>query len=144
MADPTGPDVDWPDVHDVLITYLGATLPAGVVVDTEKPAVIPAEGAVRVLRVGGRDDGITDYPRVEVACYHGGGFDACRALGERCRQLLLAIGGHGVPDVPGHTKPVLVDRCRTDTPPEPVPYDNPDTERWVGFFQLELRRPRRA
>lgn len=138
---PVVPDVDFPDVHDVLITYLEGEL-AGPLVDTEKPEQIPADGAVRVLRVGGRDDTITDYPRVEIACY-AHTFDEARHLGERCRQYLLVLGGQGVYGVPGHDRPVLVDRCRTDTPPEPVPYDNPDVDRHVGYYRLELRRPRR-
>jgi hypothetical protein len=133
-------DVDFPDVHDVLITYLRQRI-TDAAVDTVFPEKITGP-VLRVLRIGGTDNGTTDFPRVEVTAAHRT-FDEARKLGERARQELLVLSGRAVDDVPGHDGPVLIDSCRTDTPPEPVPYDNPDVDRHPAVYVLALRRPRR-
>lgn len=140
MADPAGPDLPWPDVHDVLIHYLTDNLD-DTTVDTSTPKHIGGP-AVRVLRVGGRDDGLTDFPRVEIAAYDRS-FDDARQLGEQIRQLILDLPGKRVLVPGGPTRGVLVDSAKTDTPPEPIPYDDPQTERAVAYYRLAFRRPSR-
>lgn len=124
-------DVGWPDVEELLMAYLEQVAPT----DTVTPEQMTSK-AIRVLRVGGSDDGVTDSPRVEVACFAPTRNEA-REMGEQCRQLLLVLGGQAVRIDGRH---VLVDSCRTDTPPEPVPYDNPDVDRAVAYYRLGLRR----
>lgn len=123
--------VGWPDVEELLMAYLAELAPT----DTVTPAQITGK-VIRVSRVGGSDDGVTDFPRVEVACYALTRNDA-HQLGEQSRQRMLVLGGQAV-DVNGRA--VLVDFCRTDTPPEPVPYDNPDVDRSLAYYRLGLRR----
>lgn len=129
------PDVGFPDVEELLIAYLEQVAPT----DTVFPEEISGK-VIRIRRVGGSDDGITDRPRVQVSCAAPTRNEA-RAMAEQCRQLLLVLGGQAV-EVPGLARPVPVDSCRTDTPPEPTPYDNPDVDRADAFYRLGLRRPR--
>ncbi|MEV6906741.1 hypothetical protein [Amycolatopsis sp. NPDC051071] len=86
-------------------------------------------------RVGGSDDGITDYPRMEIACYDKDRAQAWQ-LAEQCRQLVLGsvktrVGG------------VLVDNARTDNPPTQVPYSTSENVRRVqSFYRMTWRRTR--
>ena len=107
--------------------------------DTETPDA-EIEVGIRINRVGGTDDGITDYPRVEVSCF-APSYDEVHTLSETVRDRMLALGGEAF--VVGGQR-VTVDFCRTDTPPEGVPYDNPDRDRATGWYQLGLMRPRPA
>lgn len=93
---------------------------------------------IRINRVGGTDDGITDYPRVEISCYAPTRNEA-QQLAERVRRRMLALGGEAFV-VDGQK--VTIDFCRTDTPPEGVPYDNPDRDRVVSWYLLGLMPPR--
>ncbi len=136
------PDLDFPSIELVLMAYLTGAL--GVPADTAPPdpdRADPDSPVFEVRRVGGTDDGITDYPRVEVKT-HAGSRPAAQALGERARQHLLVLGGRAVA-VPEYTGPVLVDSCRTDTPPERLPTMNPDADVDVAYYRVALRRPRR-
>ncbi|GAB2907048.1 hypothetical protein GCM10027047_01660 [Rhodococcus aerolatus] len=127
------PAPPWPDVEMVLITYLGEQ--TGQFVDTEH-----AEGTgIVVARVGGEDDRITDYPRVQLDFY-GPDRDTVHRLSEQVRQLMLVLPGQVV-ELPDGGRAVI-DSCVTDVPPEALPYDNPDRRRAAAFYQLGLRRPR--
>lgn len=130
----------YPDVEDVLMAYLA---PLGYDVDT----VVPPDGTegIEVVRIGGTDDGITDYPRVEVSCY-ANNRARVKAMAEDVRQALQndVIRGAEVNyvDEDGYHWHVQVDRCDTDTPPETVGYKNPERRRRPAFYRLALRRPR--
>lgn len=106
--------------------------------DTVTPEKITSP-VIRVLRVGGSDNGITDMPRVEVSCYAATRNQA-REMSEQCRQIILANKGRSVSMPDGSS--VLLDNARTDTPPQQVPYDNPDLTRAQAYYRFALRRPR--
>ena len=97
---------------------------------------------------GPPDDGLTDYPRVRVICYHDDYAEAER-MAERVRQAHQWIdnGRHAVvmandadPDLAG--KRVLFDTARGDVPPENEAYPNPDRVQVVSYYRYALRRPR--
>ena len=67
----------------------------------------------RVQRIGGSDDGVSDYPCIEVAAY-GSDRQQAWALAEQCRQVILASPRTVVGSQ-------LVDRARTDTPHSKCP-----------------------
>lgn len=119
-----------PDAETVLMALLEPLAPTA----TATPAgLVPP--LILVQRVGGSDDGITDYPRMEIACY---GKDRVLAwqLAEQNRQLVLGsartrVGG------------VLVENARTDNPPTQVPYaTTEDVRRVMGYYRLSWRRTR--
>lgn len=94
---------------------------------------------VRVLRVGGSDDRISDFPRVEVRCFAATRNEA-REMSEQCRQLILASSATSV--VLDDGTAVFIDRARTDTPPQAAPFANPDIDSTVAYYRFALRRPR--
>jgi hypothetical protein len=118
----------FPDAETVVMTLLESVAPTV----TATPADLTPP-LIRVQRVGGSDDGITDRPRVEVACY---GSDRAGAwqLAEQCRQLVL---GSTRTRVAG----VLIDAARTANPPTQVPYaTTEDVRRVVAYFHFSWRR----
>lgn len=120
----------WPDAETVVMAML--TPIARTVTSTPNPMPTPI---IRVQRVGGSDDRITDFPRIEVACF---GENRAQAwdLAEQCRQTILASRA----TVVGGT---LVDNATTDTPAQQIPYDDPDVRRVVAYYRLAWRRPRK-
>ena len=138
MAVVQGPLAPFPNISKVLISYLEGT--AGVpYVDTALPPdEVPL--AVQVARVGGDDDGLTDYPRVEVRTY-APTWEEAEEMAESIRQWLLVLGGEGVEYAPGQV--AVVDFCRTDGPPEDSPYDNPDRVMVPAWYRFGLMRPSR-
>ncbi|APE09705.1 hypothetical protein BO226_11230 [Rhodococcus sp. 2G] len=98
------------------------------------------EIGIRVNRVGGTDDGITDYPRFEISCF-APSYDEVNDLSETVRDRMLALGGE-VFVLDGRR--VTIDFCRTDVPPESTPYENPDRIRKTAWYQAGLMRPRPA
>lgn len=125
----------YPNVEDVLMAYLAAVAET----DTEPPV----EGGIgiQINRVGGSDDGITDYPRVMITCHHSDPRQAS-LLARQVQNRLGRIAGVPIP-VEGEPKPVCVDFCRTDTPPESEPYEHPEQRREVAYYLLGLQKPRR-
>lgn len=126
----------YPNVEDVLMAFLADIEET----DTEPPIEDDGIG-IQINRVGGSDDGITDYPRVSVTCHHPDPRGASN-LARRVQQRMLNISGREIV-VDGEPKPVCVDFCRTDTPPEAEPYENPEARREIAYYLLGLQRPRR-
>jgi hypothetical protein len=126
----------FPDAEAVVMTLL-ATIP-GVTAVTATPPQITGP-VVQVNRVGGADDLITDYPRVQVALFYPvaapGDTDAAWALAQQITQLVLAARCTTVAGA-------LVDQAVTVTPVQQVPNDNPNVRRIVAVYQLAFRRPR--
>jgi hypothetical protein len=122
----------FPDAETIVMDLLTQVAPTV----TATPADVTPP-LIRVHRVGGSDDGITDFPRMEIACY---GTDRPQAwqLAEQCRQVIL---GSYATEVDG----VLIDSARTDNPPTQVPYaTTEDTRRVLAYFRFAWRRPRSA
>lgn len=120
----------FPDAETVVMALLESVAPT--VTATPAELVPPL---IRINRVGGSDNGLTDNPRVEIACY---GTDRGHAwqLAEECRRVVLASPRSVVDGV-------LIDSARTDNPPTQVPYPtSTDVRRVVAYFRLAWRRAR--
>jgi hypothetical protein len=127
----------FPDAEDVVMALLESLATT----TTSTPVTLEDDGPViKVTRVGGTDDGITDRPLVEVACF-ATTYEAARQLGRQVLVTTLASVNTKVvtPDYPGG---VLVDVAETASSPQRVPYDNPDLQRKIGTFRFAWRRPR--
>lgn len=93
---------------------------------------------IQVERIGGQDDGLTDFPSMKINCF---GVDRPMAwnLAEQCRQVILsAIRTSYVLD----GKTVLIDNAKTTTPAEQLQDINIDFRLVVATYELSLRRPR--
>jgi hypothetical protein len=126
----------WPDAEKTVMALLAPV--ARTVTSTPSPLNPPI---IRVQRVGGSDDGLSDFPRMEVACY---GTDRAQAwaMAEQVRQLVLSCPRTEITTTAG---PVLVDSARTDNPPVQVPYaTTEDTRRVLAYYRLAWRRQRTA
>lgn len=126
----------YPNIEDVVMVYLDGLADTDTVPPRNKRKI-----GIQINRVGGSDDGITDYPRISVVCHHPDPREASK-LARRVQQRMLNISGRDIV-VDGEPKPVCVDFCRTDTPPEPEPYENPEARREIAYYLLGLQRPRR-
>jgi hypothetical protein len=121
----------WPDVEMVVGAYLRATLNARVV--TKLPSSLEsAMPLVWVARGPGSDDGITDYPLMDVAA-----FAASRAemwqLAENTREAMHSLAGRAVSGA-------LIDTVDTATGPVWLDYENDAVNRAVATYRLALRR----
>lgn len=125
----------FPDVHGMLKAVFadlsdnvyGPGLPANL------QELIESDGPlIRVRRIGGFDDMITDYARTDVECYSINDFPAARDLAESCRQRLL--------DAPHHTPAGRLDSARTDVGPQLVPTDDQTLRLVVATYRLYTRR----
>lgn len=117
----------FPDAEAVVMTLLEPVAPT--VTSTPESLVTQV---IRVQRVGGSDDGITDYPRMEIACYGTNRAEAWE-LAEQCRRVILA-------SVRTEVDGVLIDNARTDNPPTQIPYANPDVRRVIAYYRFAWRR----
>ncbi len=122
----------FPVAEDVLMALLEPVADTG----TSNPPDLGVDPRrfVRVARIGGTDDGVTDRPRMEVATF-APTWGESQQMQQQCRQIILAAGCTEVASV-------LIDRGATDTGPIERPYPNPDV-RWVpAYYRLEWRRAR--
>lgn len=131
---------NWPDAEDVVMSLLGTMSPpvdATTSTDIDLAEQVPI---VRVTRIGGEDDGISDRPLVELAVFHST-YDEARKLAESVRQFVLASPCTKVPteDIPAG---VLIDNASTVTPPARAAYDNPALAMKVLTIRFVWRRPR--
>lgn len=130
----------FPDAELVVMALLELLAPGRTVTST--PADLgaePVQPVIRVQRIGGNDDGITDRPRVEVSTFAATRGEA-QQLQMQCQQRILAAGCTTV-DL-DEVDAVLIDTASTDTGPiQPPRYTNPDV-RWVpAFYRFAWRRP---
>lgn len=123
------PESAYPDIEAVLITYLAGLAQTGEVTPESFEAPF-----LRVNRVGGFDDGITDRPRVEIACYTPTRRES-HALSEQTRQWVLACDGT---DAAG----VFIDHVMTEAQAGRTAYPNEDIRRIAAVYRLSLRRQR--
>lgn len=127
------------DVEEVVMALLERAPALGDAVQTLPPDM-DGRVVIRVLRVGGRDDGITDRALVDVSVF-APTYTQARTVAEQVRQRMLAAGGTKVPTA-SRPAGVLIDRCGTASGPTEIPYDNPDLRRKPATYQVDLRRPR--
>ncbi|GAA0632173.1 hypothetical protein GCM10010174_61470 [Kutzneria viridogrisea] len=124
----------YPDAEAVVMAMLAGIAPTV----TATPADISTP-LIRVQRVGGSDDRVTDYPRIEVCVFYpvaqDGDTAAAWAMAEQCRQTILAARCTVVAGA-------LCDNATTATPPQLLPWDNPNLRRIAATFVLAFRRPR--
>ena len=124
----------FPDAELVVMDLLA---PVGVTVTATDENLMPP--VVLVQRMGGPDDGVTDRPRVQVACF-GASRPAAWALAEQARQIVLAAGGTVVTGT--NVTNVFVDSTRTETPSVQLPDRNQNVRAVTAVYRLSYRRPR--
>ncbi|MER5671158.1 hypothetical protein [Pseudonocardia alni] len=120
------------DAEVVVLDVLSPVTPTVPVVTATPPNFAPP--MVQVQRLGGSDNGITDYPNVAVTCY-GADRPSAWAMAEQCRQLVLSAA---------HTEhaDVLVDTASTVTPAAQLPDPRADLAVVTALYRLGMRRPR--
>lgn len=121
----------YPDIEAVLIDYLAPLAATGEL--TPESLQSPF---IRVNRVGGFDDGLTDRPRVEIACYCPTRRES-HALSEQVRERVLACDGTD-------TAGVFVDHVITEAQAGRSEYPNEDVRRIAAVYRFSLRRPSSA
>jgi hypothetical protein len=121
----------FPDVVNELIFWVEATFPTTAAAG-HTPATWPT-GAftfVRVGIVGGTDDRITDYSRVDIEVFSDT-YAAARALAEDIRQGLQPRA---------KMESTTIDTVRTITSPQELPWGNPAVRRLLATYQVSVRR----
>lgn len=122
-------DEPFPDIEAVLVSYLDALAPTG----DQTPENITGP-FITVQRVGGFDDGITDRPRVELACFAPTRRESQR-LSEQVRQRMLAA-------ISTDAAGVFLDNVITESQSGRTAYPNEDVRRIPAVYRITLRRPR--
>ena len=85
---------------------------------------------VRVVNLGGPDDGITDSPRIDIDVF-ASGRTAARDAAEMIRTALrprLRVGS------------AIIDSVRTVTSPRELPWSNEKIKRYSATYAIGLRR----
>lgn len=129
----------FPDVEEVVMALIEQAPSLGDAVQTT-PADMAGKTVIRVLRVGGGDDGITDRALMDITVF-APSYALAREVAEKVRQRMLAAGNTRVITA-SHPSGVLIDRCGTATGPQEIPYENPELRRKPATYRVELRRPR--
>lgn len=86
---------------------------------------------VRVHRVGGADDRLTDTARVDLETF-AADYDTASALARTVHTAALALGNTVVDGV-------LVDTVETVSAPMWVDYENPNVQRFVATYEAAVR-----
>jgi hypothetical protein len=90
---------------------------------------IPATGFIRVVGLGGTEDGVTKYHRVTLDVFHP---DRHQAFGA-ARDLHAAL--HPRARVGSAT----IDHVKTDVSPRQLPWDNPHVRRFSATYTISVR-----
>lgn len=120
-------DTPYADVEKMLATVLEVFAPAGSVDDGTRPFV-------RVMRIGGADDGVTDRPRVVVdvlADTRDEAWSIARALQQYLTRRPRAVPGLGI-----------IDRVTTDVGPQYAPHEDARTALVTATYIVASRRSR--
>jgi hypothetical protein len=87
---------------------------------------------IRIRRLGGSDDRVTDAARVDVHVYDTNATSA-KEISEEIRQLLISG-----PSVTGHG---IIDRAWTEIGPQTIPADDTaDIRQVVATYRISMRR----
>ncbi len=121
----------YPDVQRLLVEALAGWVDADRV-DTETPADLQQQlPFIRVERIGGGRDTVSDYPTVELQFY-GSTYAEVQPLAERVSEWLCT-------PLPPVTQ---IDRAVCTGAPVEVPYGDVRIRRMVATYQLTTRRVR--
>lgn len=125
----------FPDIEVVLMDGLEAEFAALGPGDTGRvtPANINTRGRefVRVARIGGRDDRVTDYPVVDIDVF-APTRQRARDLAEGVRSWLLRY--------PVRVGTVTLDRVVTETAPFQAPWEGDNVSRYLATYRISTRR----
>lgn len=122
----------WPLVEPLVIAWLNARLePTRAATDVPGNVETRTEGFIRVTRTPGSDDGVTDFPGVDIEAFHPQRLEAAR-LAERARAEVHALAA-------SEEATALVDDAETTSGPAWV-YYGPNVHRYVATYSLALRR----
>lgn len=121
----------FPDVEQAVISLLTGLGTA----DTETPSNLVANlPFIRVNRIGGTNDRITDAARVDVNIYAVKRTDAA-TLAETVRQRMLSY-----PHVITIPVACVLDDVITDVAPNEVPWGDPAIRRFTSSYRVTARR----
>ena len=119
----------WPDAELMLCELLKGLAPTVTKLPPDLAERVPL---LRVRRIGGSDDEITDYPRMDVAAVAGGRDQAWQLA--RQVQALLVPGPHS-------TSLGLIDAVSTEVGPQHISYGNRAVHMVTATYQLQNRWP---
>jgi hypothetical protein len=120
----------WPDVHDVLFA-LFQDLADTVAGPRRPPNYQDQMPLVRVRRLGGADDRITDVARVDVEVY-ASTYPTARDLATALQQRLLAA--------PHITPAGRIDTVETEVGPREIPHDDQAVRLVAATYRISFRR----
>lgn len=124
----------YPDIELVLCDLLADLGNTG----TRTPADLQDQlEFIRIRRVGGSDDQVTDRARVDVEV-----FAATRAVGEALiEDIRQRLSVRGPLTVTSGGRPVVVDRTQLLAGPVELAWPDPEVRMFHATYQLESRRP---
>jgi len=125
------------DAEEVLRELLQARYPGVAVVSATGQTITPPTIIVR--RIGGENDGITDFPLMLTSCI-GDSRPASNLLAAQVQATILNAINDSV--VLGDGSTALIDGSIVRVADHPETYDNPDLRVVTGTYELRLRRPK--
>lgn len=117
----------FPDVEDAAMTLVQDLGNVGQVSDDELIDNLPF---IRIGRIGGTDDLITDRPRITIDVFSATRAEA-RAISETIRQRLIYD--------PARIDSVIFDKTITLVGPQEIPW-SPAVRRYSASYQVSVRR----
>ncbi|MEU6033973.1 hypothetical protein ABZ801_01045 [Actinomadura sp. NPDC047616] len=121
----------FPDVESLLVHLLS---PLATTVSVTPPDLQDRMPIIRVRRIGGADDGITDTSRVDVDV-HASSRTEAHTLAEQVRQFLL--------DGPHTAHGGVIDRIVTEVAPHSLTHPDPGTRVVTATYRATTRRSSR-
>jgi hypothetical protein len=118
----------WPDVERVLGDLLGDFGTVGSETGIDLQSQLPY---IRIRRVGGTDNRVTDATRVDIDVYAADATTA-KAITEMARQRLISG--------PSATAHGVIDRAWTESGPQIAPTDDQNIRRVITTYRISLRR----
>ena len=118
----------WPDVERVLGDLLGDLGTVGSETNIDLQSQLPY---IRIRRVGGTDNRITDATRVDIDVYAADATTAKAITGVAQQRLISG---------PSATTHGVIDRAWTESGPQTAPTDDQNIRRVITTYRISLRR----
>ena len=118
----------FPDVERILGDLLADLGTVGSETNIDLQTRLPY---IRVHRIGGTDDRVTDATRVDIDVYATDA-TAGKTLTETIRQRLISG--------PSATAHGIIDRAWTESGPQTAPTDDPNLRRVITTYRISIRR----